>query len=96
LCIAIANLKQILADLGCVIIAAIQHWHFLFLAIANLNRQDLIGELLIFRNDDQGMILRSFDCFGYIFTEDLWSESSVYYFQGLIGIVEISKTGHGW
>jgi hypothetical protein len=38
-------------------------------------------------------ILRIFE---YIFTEDLWSESSVYYFQDLNGIVEVSKTGHGW
>jgi len=32
----------------------------LFLAIANLNRQDPIGELLIFGNADRVMILRSF------------------------------------
>ena len=37
-----------------------QHWRFLFLAIANLNGQDPMGELLIFRNVDQVMILRSF------------------------------------
>jgi hypothetical protein len=58
-----ANVKNI-GFLNVYELAAIQHWHFLFLAIANLNRQDLIGELLIFRNADQGMILRSFVCLG--------------------------------
>jgi hypothetical protein len=41
-------------------VSRMQHWRFLFLAIANLNGQDPMGELLIFRNVDQVMILRSF------------------------------------
>jgi hypothetical protein len=41
---------QKIVNLNCGGTAEIQHRHFLFLAIANLNRQDLIGELLIFRN----------------------------------------------
>jgi hypothetical protein len=43
-------------------VSRIQHWSFLFLAIANFNRQNPIGELLIFRNVGQVMILRSFVC----------------------------------
>jgi hypothetical protein len=65
-------------------VSRIQHWRFLFLAIANLNGQDPMGELLIFRNADQLMILRSLVCL-----------SSLY--RGLMfGVLSIVFSGFEW